>query len=71
MTTDYMYVIFEEGYTVEPLNKGHVGASNFVYCREVVRSSEVQNVLTIWRNEHVDFVVCPLLRGYFHCVLTS
>ncbi len=36
--------------TVEPLNKGHVGTSNFVPCREVVRSSEVQTIL---ENEHM------------------
>ena len=39
--------------TVEPLNKGHVGASHFVLCREVVRSTEVQNVLRIRENEHL------------------
>ncbi len=39
--------------TVEPLNKGHVGASHFVLCREVVHSSEIQNVLRIWENEHL------------------
>ena len=31
-------------FTVEPLNKGHVGVSHFVLCIEVVHSSEVQNV---------------------------
>ena len=36
--------------TVEPLNKG---PNHFVHCREVVRSSEVQNALTIWENEHL------------------
>ncbi len=39
--------------TVEPLNKGHVGASHFVLCREVVCSSEVHNVFTTWGNEHL------------------
>ncbi len=29
---------------VEPMNKGHIGASHFVLYREVVCSSEVQNV---------------------------
>ena len=38
---------------VEPLNKGHIGASHFYLCREVVCSSEVQIVLTIWENEHL------------------
>ncbi len=33
--------------TVEPLNNGHIAASHFALCREVVRFSEVQNVLTI------------------------
>ena len=28
--------------TVEPLNKGHFGANNFVPCREVVPISEVK-----------------------------
>ncbi len=47
----YIYI---SGDTVEPLNKGQVGASHFVLCREVVRSSEVQNVLRIWKNEHLE-----------------
>ena len=29
-------------YTVEPLNKGHYGANDFVPCREVVPISEVK-----------------------------
>ncbi len=37
----------------EPLNKGHVGVNHFVLCREVVHSSEVQDVLTIWENDHL------------------
>ena len=36
--------------TVEPLNNG---ASHFVLCRDVVHSSEVQNVLTIRGNEYL------------------
>ena len=32
-------------YTVGPLYKGHIGTSYFVHCREVVHSSEVENVL--------------------------
>ncbi len=60
---------------MEPLNKGHVGISHFVFCREVVRSSEIQNVVTIWENEHLRpwsvsfieriFLLCPLLAGSF------
>ncbi len=46
----YYYVTYS---TLEPLNKGHFGASHFVLYREVVRSSEVQNVLTIWETEHL------------------
>ncbi len=38
---------------VEPQDKGHIGASQLVLCREVVCSSEVQNVLTICENEHL------------------
>ena len=34
-------------YTVEPPNKGHVGTSYFVLCREVVLSLEVENVLVL------------------------
>ena len=34
-------------YTVEPPNKGHYGAGNFVLCREVVLFSEVQIVLAL------------------------
>ena len=37
-TKDGIYVEF--GDTVEPLNKGHFGISNFFPCREVVPSSE-------------------------------
>ncbi len=37
-------------YIVEPLNRGHTGPS---HCREVVPSSVVQNVLTVWENEHL------------------
>ncbi len=58
--------------TVEPLNKG---ASHFVLCREVFYFSKVQNVLTIWENEHLGhrsvsfvkrlFLLCSLLRGSF------
>ena len=40
--------------TVEPLNKGHFGANNFVPCREVVPISEVATVLAWCRNK------CPL-----------
>ncbi len=60
-------------YTLEPLNKGHVGASHFVLCRELVRSSEIKNVLTIWENENLGprrvsfverlFLMCPPLGG--------
>ena len=38
--------------TVEPQNKGHVGTSYFVLCREVVLSLEVENVLVLWESEH-------------------
>ena len=34
-------------YTVGPLYKGHIGTSKFVHCREVVHSSEVENVLAL------------------------
>ena len=37
----------QEPYTVEPLNKGHFGASHVVLWREVVLFSEVQNVLVL------------------------
>ena len=30
------------GSTVEPLNKGHYGANDFVPCREVVHISEIK-----------------------------
>ena len=43
--------------TVEPLNKGHFGASHVVLCREVVLFSEVQNVWEWYFEE------CPLQRG--------
>ena len=41
-------------YTVEPPNKGHFGANNFVPCREVVPISEVKYVLALSCNK------CPL-----------
>ena len=40
-------------YTVEPLNKGHVGTSHSVLCREVVLSLEVENVFVLWESEHL------------------
>ena len=67
---------------MEPLNIGHVRTSHFVLCREVVRSSEVQNVLRIWGNEHlwlwsVSFVERLFLLSSsrrvlywrFHCII--
>ncbi len=54
-----MYVVQGVNSTEKPLNKGHVGAIHFVLCREVVRSSEVQNVLTIWKMNIWDLEVCP------------
>ena len=39
--------------TTEPSNKEHVWASNFVLCREVVLSLEVENVLVLWESEHL------------------
>ena len=36
-------------YTVEPPNNGQVGDKHFVHCSEVVPSSEVENVWTIYR----------------------
>ena len=41
-------------YTVEPPNKGHIGASQFVLCWEVIPSSEVKNVLV-----RGDLKKCP------------
>ncbi len=62
-------------YIVEPLNRGHTEPSHSVLYREVVYLSEVQNVLTIWENEHLGpcsasfierlFLLCPPLRGSF------
>ena len=60
--------------TVEPLNKGHIGTSHFVLCREVVLSFEVENVLVLWESEHLGplevsfiemrlFLLCPLFGG--------
>ncbi len=58
----YMYIHVHDMFIIamEPLSKGHVGASHFVLCREVVCSSEVENVLTIWVNEHLGPYMCPL-----------
>ncbi len=51
-TVDAEYIVAKvhNSNTLEPLYKGHVGASHFVLCREVFRSSEIQNVLTIQWN---------------------
>ncbi len=56
---------------MEPINKGHDGASHLVLCREVVCSSEVQNVLTIWKINIWELEECPLEKGYFYYVLFS
>ena len=39
---------------MEPPNKGHVGTSHFVHCREVVFPLEVENVLVVWESEHLE-----------------
>ena len=39
--------------TLEPPNKGHVGTSHFVLCREVFLSLEVENVLVLWESVHL------------------
>ncbi len=51
-------------------SKDMLGVGHFVYCRVVVRSSEVQNVLRIWENFWVSFVerlflLCPVFGGSF------
>ncbi len=56
---------------MEPLNKGHVGASNVVLCREIVCSSEVQHVLIIWENEHFGTLKCVLCREVISIVSSS
>ena len=40
-------------YTQSTVNKGHVGTSHFVLCREVVLSLEVENVLVLLESEHL------------------
>ncbi len=44
--------------TVEPLNiikdTLRTWDSHFVVCREIVHSSEIQNVLRIWKNEYLE-----------------
>ena len=57
---------------MEPLHKGPAILS-FIEI-EVVHSSEIQSVLTIWENEHCDHGVCPLgpwnvSFGTLECVL--
>ena len=51
--------------TAEPLNKGRVGTSLFVLCREVVLSL---GVLVLWESEHLSFIeklflLYPLFGG--------
>ena len=41
---------------MEPSNKGHIGASNFVLCTEVVLTSGVKNALELYFG-------APLQRG--------
>ncbi len=50
--------------TVEPLHKGHVGASHFVLFERLD-----QNVL--WENEIWDFEVCPLYREVISIMSSS
>ena len=54
--------------TVEPLNNGHIAASHFALCREVVRFSEVQNVLTIIMGK---WTLKGVLYWRFHCTVCS
>ena len=53
--------------TVEPLNKGHIGTSYLVCCRDVVFSLEVKNVLVLQSNlsipDTLDPKNCPDYRG--------
>ena len=65
------------GCTVEPPNKGHVGTSHFVLCREVVLSSEIKNVLVLKKsvNREVISIVSFFFFGVstvflFYCVVT-
>ena len=55
-------IICSNNYTVEPLNKGRIGWGLLVLYIEVVHSSEVQNVLTILKNEQLGLdhegVIC-------------
>ena len=44
-------------YTMEPSNKGHIGASNFVLCTEVVLTSGVKNALELYFGAHKS-VLC-------------
>ena len=57
--------------SVEPLNKGYVGASHVVLCREVVLFSKVQNVLVLWewylKSACPLQIGCPFLRGSLYC----
>ena len=46
--------------TVGPLYKGHIGTSKFVHCREVVHSSEVENVLALYESLFWCLRKCPL-----------
>ena len=50
LTCTYMY-------TVEPLNKGHVGTRNFVLYREVsfIRRLKCNGIIRIWGEQ-----ICPL-----------
>ena len=70
----HVHVAVHNYYTVEPLNKGHIGTSHFALCREVVLSLEVENVLVLWESKYLGpkevsfidklFLICPLFGGF-------
>ncbi len=48
-------------YSGTSLNKEHFRANHFVFCREVVCSSEVQNVFKYGKMNIRDLEVCPCI----------
>ena len=71
----------QQACTVEPLNKGHIGTSHCVLCREVVLSLEVENELVLWESEYksvlyreVISIVSFIWRVHYqrlHCTIIS
>ena len=70
-----MFCMTQTTYTVEPLNKGHVGTRSFVIYREVsfIRRLKCTGIIGIGTNIFVlyreVFFIRSVLYRRFHCIL--